>query len=267
MASSNINEKVQQALEEGHPWESIKAHLSTIDSPEAKSYLSGLQSASSAQSGPQSKATPSSIKTGLLDFIEQNPEQAALYGAGAYALLQAPKIASKVADYRLKQRELGLKERSLTAYEAQVAKQGVAPESINPANELIDSVRQNEFQKQSPLNAYAEQKYGVPLADLEKVSGGKLKTTTDVDVVGGIHLKQIMAEKALSIFIQPPSMEELERRLTTRNTDSLEKIKMRLAKAKQEIEQAKDFDVIVVNDQLDLAIQTVHTAISRFIQE
>lgn len=189
MASSNINEKVQQALEEGHPWESIKAHLGTIDSPEAKSYLSGLQSASSAQADTQPKATASSIKTGLLDFIDQNPAEAALYGAGAYALLQAPKLVSKVADYRLKQRELGLKERSLTAYESQVAKQGVAPESLNPANELIDSVRQNEFQKQSPLNAYAEQKYGVPLADLEKVSGGKLKTTTDVDVVGGAFSK------------------------------------------------------------------------------
>jgi hypothetical protein len=189
MASSNINEKVQQALEEGHPWESIKAHLGTIDSPEAKSYLSGLQSASSAQADTQPKATASSIKTGLLDFIDQNPTEAALYGAGAYALLQAPKLVSKVADYRLKQRELGLKERSLTAYESQVAKQGVAPESLNPANELIDSVRQNEFQKQSPLNAYAEQKYGVPLADLEKVSGGKLKTTTDEDVVGGAFSK------------------------------------------------------------------------------
>jgi hypothetical protein len=189
MASSNINEKVQQALEEGHPWESIKAHLGTIDSPEAKSYLSGLQSASSAQADTQPKATASSIKTGLLDFIDQNPAEAALYGAGAYALLQAPKLASKVADYRLKQRELGLKERSLTAYESQVAKQGVAPESLNPANELIDSVRQNEFQKQSFLNDYAEQKYGVPLADLEKVSGGKLKTTTDVDVVGGAFSK------------------------------------------------------------------------------
>ena len=189
MASSNINEKVQQALEEGHPWESIKAHLGTIDSPEAKSYLSGLQSASSAQTDTQPKATASSIKTGLLDFIDQNPAEAALYGAGAYALLQAPKLVSKVADYRLKQRELGLKERSLTAYESQVAKQGVAPESLNPANELIDSVRQNEFQRQSPLNAYAEQKYGVPLADLEKASGGKLKTTTDVDVVGGAFSK------------------------------------------------------------------------------
>jgi guanylate kinase len=89
----------------------------------------------------------------------------------------------------------------------------------------------------------------------------------DVDVVGGIHLKQIMGEKALSIFIQPPSMEELTRRLTSRNTDSLEKITMRLAKAEQEIEQAKDFDVIIVNDQLDLAIQSVHSAISRFIEK
>jgi guanylate kinase len=75
-----------------------------------------------------------------------------------------------------------------------------------------------------------------------------------------------MGEKALSIFIHPPSMEELSRRLTSRNTDSIDKINMRLAKAQQEIEQAKDFDVIVVNDQLDLAIQTVHSAISSFIE-
>jgi guanylate kinase len=61
-------------------------------------------------------------------------------------------------------------------------------------------------------------------------------------------------------------MDELSRRLTSRNTDSIDKINMRLAKAEQEIEQAKDFDVIVVNDELALAIQTVHAAISSFIE-
>ena len=88
----------------------------------------------------------------------------------------------------------------------------------------------------------------------------------DVDVVGGIHLKQIMKEKALSVFIQPPSLDELERRLKSRNTDSINKIAMRVAKAEKEIEQAKDFDVIVVNDQLELAIQTIRSTISRFIE-
>jgi guanylate kinase len=131
-----------------------------------------------------------------------------------------------------------------------------------------------DFQKRISENAFLEWEevyegmfYGTLKSELSRIWGEGKTVIFDVDVVGGIHLKQIMADKALSIFIQPPSMEELERRLTTRNTDSLEKINMRLAKAQQEIEQAKDFDVIVVNDQLDLAIQTVHSAISSFIQE
>lgn len=107
--------------------------------------------------------------------------------------------------------------------------------------------------------------YGTLKSELTRIWSEGKTVIFDVDVVGGIHLKQIMGEKALSIFIQPPSMEELSRRLTSRNTDSIDKINMRLAKAKQEIEQAKDFDVIVVNDQLELAIQTVHSTISSFI--
>jgi guanylate kinase len=108
--------------------------------------------------------------------------------------------------------------------------------------------------------------YGTLKSELARIwNEGKI-VIFDVDVVGGIHLKQIMKEKALSIFIQPPSLDELERRLILRNTDSTEKIAMRLAKAKQEIELAKDFDLILVNDQLDLAIQAIHSAINRFIE-
>jgi guanylate kinase len=108
--------------------------------------------------------------------------------------------------------------------------------------------------------------YGTLKSELTRIWSEGKTVIFDVDVVGGIHLKQIMGEKALSIFIQPPSMDELSRRLTSRNTDSIDKINMRLAKAEQEIEQAKDFDVIVVNDELALAIQTVHAAISSFIE-
>ena len=129
------------------------------------------------------------------------------------------------------------------------------------------------FEKQIAENAFLEWEevydgmfYGTLKSELTRIWSEGKTVIFDVDVVGGIHLKQIMGEKALSIFIQPPSMEELSRRLTSRNTDSIDKINMRLAKAQQEIEQAKDFDVIVVNDQLDLAIQTVHSAISSFIE-
>jgi guanylate kinase len=129
------------------------------------------------------------------------------------------------------------------------------------------------FQKHIEENAFLEWEevyegmfYGTLNSELTRIWGEGKTVIFDVDVVGGIHLKQIMGEKALSIFIQPPSMEELKRRLTSRNTDTLDKINMRLAKAEQEIEQAKDFDVIVVNDQLDMAIQTVYSAITSFIQ-
>jgi guanylate kinase len=129
------------------------------------------------------------------------------------------------------------------------------------------------FEQQIAENAFLEWEevydgmfYGTLKSELTRIWSEGKTVIFDVDVVGGIHLKQIMGEKALSIFIHPPSMEELSRRLTSRNTDSIDKINMRLAKAQQEIEQAKDFDVIVVNDQLDLAIQTVHSAISSFIE-
>jgi guanylate kinase len=130
------------------------------------------------------------------------------------------------------------------------------------------------FQKYIEENAFLEWEevyegmfYGTLKSELSRIWKEGKTVIFDVDVVGGIHLKQIMGEKALSIFIQPPSMEELKRRLTSRNTDSIDKINMRLAKAEQEIEQAKDFDVIVVNDQLDVAIQTVHSAIISFIEQ
>jgi hypothetical protein len=137
MASSNINEKVQEALKEGHSWEDIQAHLSSSRNPEAQSYLAGLQAAQTQRTG----ATPQSVTTQALDYVQENPKEALGYGALAYGALQAPKIASKVADYRLKQRELDLKERSLATYAAQVAKQGAVPELLNPQDDLINSVR------------------------------------------------------------------------------------------------------------------------------
>ena len=141
MASSNVNETVQQALEEGHPWEDIKAHLSTLDNPEVVSYLAGLKSTSSTQAQEPQRTN----LTKALNYVQENPEDALMYGAGAYAALQAPKALSKIADYRLKQRELNLKERSLAAYESQVSKQGALPDLANSPDDLINNVRQNEF--------------------------------------------------------------------------------------------------------------------------
>ena len=141
MASSNVNETVQQALEEGHPWEQIKAHLSTLNDPEVKSYLSGLKKSSQAE-GPQRD----SLTKGL-DYVQENPAEALGYGAAIYGATQLPKLVSGIANYRLEKRKVDLRERSLAAYEAQVAKQGGVPDLLDSSDDLINNVRQNEFEQ------------------------------------------------------------------------------------------------------------------------
>ena len=75
----------------------------------------------------------------------------------------------------------------------------------------------------------------------------------DVDVKGGCNLKKIFGSEALSVFVQPPSVEELRRRLVGRATDAPEVIEQRLAKAEEELTYAPKFDVIIVNDDLATA--------------
>lgn len=89
----------------------------------------------------------------------------------------------------------------------------------------------------------------------------------DVDVVGGVNLKRIFGDKACSVFIMPPSIEELERRLVGRGTDAAEVIAKRVAKAGQEIERAPEFDFVVVNDDLQKAIAETCAIIDNFIAQ
>ena len=88
----------------------------------------------------------------------------------------------------------------------------------------------------------------------------------DVDVKGGVRLKDIFGTQALSIFIRPPSIEELRNRLVGRATDSPEKIEQRVAKAGEELTYAERFDLVVVNDNLEEAVEGVRKAVEEFIK-
>jgi guanylate kinase len=88
----------------------------------------------------------------------------------------------------------------------------------------------------------------------------------DVDVMGGINLKKLFGEDACSMFIMPPSVEELERRLRGRGTDTEEVIQKRIAKAEFELSKAPEFDHIVVNDVLEDAVEEATTIISNFLK-
>lgn len=89
----------------------------------------------------------------------------------------------------------------------------------------------------------------------------------DVDVVGGLNIKNFYGDKALSIFIQPPSIDALRYRLENRATDSAEMIEKRIAKAEWELTFAPKFDHIIVNDDLETAVSQTIDLISRFLDK
>lgn len=112
---------------------------------------------------------------------------------------------------------------------------------------------------------YAGTCYGTLRSEVERIWAAGHVIVFDVDVVGGIHLKQIFGDEACSVFIMPPSIEELRRRLEGRATDAPEVIDRRVAKAEFEIGKAPEFDRIVVNDDLDTAIAEAAQLLENFI--
>ena len=88
----------------------------------------------------------------------------------------------------------------------------------------------------------------------------------DVDVKGGVNLKKYFGDKALSVFIQAPSVEELKRRLIARNTDTPEAIAERVAKAAEEMTYAPKFDVVLINDNLDKAYAEAEKMVDDFLK-
>ncbi|UOE38964.1 guanylate kinase [Chryseobacterium oryzae] len=113
---------------------------------------------------------------------------------------------------------------------------------------------------------YTDKYYGTLKSEVEKIWNNQKVVIFDVDVKGGISLKKYFKDQALSIFIEPPSIEELERRLINRNTDDAETIKTRVEKAEEEMSYAKDFDVIVINENLDRAKGEIKNLIESFIK-
>ena len=112
---------------------------------------------------------------------------------------------------------------------------------------------------------YHDRFYGTLKAQVERQREAGQNVVFDVDVKGGVNIKKYYGDEALSLFIQPPSVDELRRRLTGRGTDSAEAIEERLAKAEYELTFASQFDRVVVNDDLEKAKQEALQIISDFL--
>ena len=112
---------------------------------------------------------------------------------------------------------------------------------------------------------YKDRFYGTLKSQVEAQADRGENVVLDVDVVGGCNIKKYYGDRALSIFVQPPSVEALRERLNKRGTDSAEIIADRIAKAEYELGFASKFDCVIVNDSLDKAKAEVLTIVKDFL--
>ena len=142
-------------------------------------------------------------------------------------------------------------------------KNGVEYYFLTPA-EFKARIAKGDFLEYEEV--YTDRFYGTLKAQVEKQLEAGENVVLDVDVKGGCNIKRVYGDKALSLFIQPPSVDELRRRLSGRGTDSPEVIDQRIARAEFELTFADKFDRIVVNDVLEEAEQEAYRIISDFLE-
>ena len=141
-------------------------------------------------------------------------------------------------------------------------KHGVEYFFLSP-DEFRQRIANNEFLEYEEV--YTDRFYGTLKAQVEKQLAAGQNVVFDVDVVGGCNIKKYYGERALSLFIQPPCIDELRRRLIGRGTDTPEVIESRIAKAEYELSFAPKFDKIIINDDLETAKAHALKVIKEFL--
>ena len=131
-------------------------------------------------------------------------------------------------------------------------------------DEFRSRIANDEFLEYEEV--YQDRFYGTLKAQVEKQLAAGQNVVFDVDVVGGCNIKKFYGERALSVFIQPPSVEEL-RKLVGRGTDTPEVIESRIAKAEYELSFAPKFDAVIVNDDLETAKAAALKVITQFLNQ
>jgi len=131
--------------------------------------------------------------------------------------------------------------------------------------EFRNKIRSNEFVEWEEV--YKEHFYGTLKSEIERIRNKGKNVIFDVDVEGGLKLKKTFGKEALAIFIMPPSVDELQKRLIKRATDENSNINIRIDKASSEIQHARHFDMIIINDHLVRATQEAESAVSEFLNQ
>ena len=132
-------------------------------------------------------------------------------------------------------------------------------------NQMKEKIENGDFLEWEQV--YEGRFYGTLKSELDRIwSEGKV-VVFDVDVKGGINIKNMLKDEAFAIFIMPPSVEELRKRLEARNTETAESLQQRLARAEMEISMSDNFDTVILNDDLTLAVNEVEKCIGEQLRK
>ncbi len=131
--------------------------------------------------------------------------------------------------------------------------------------EFKDKIDNKEFLEWEEV--YSGVHYGTLKSEVERIWAKNKNVIFDIDVEGGLNLKNLFGEKALAVFVMPPSIKILEERLNTRSTDSAESITRRVEKAEKEIRTADLFDTFILNEVLEDAFAKAEKVVSEFISK
>jgi len=185
---------------------------------------------------------------------------------GKLIIFSAPSGSGKttIVQYLLAQKELNLAF-SISATSREKRGQEIHGKDYHfiSAKKFKKLIKKDKFIEHEEV--YTNNYYGTLKKEVKKLRKEGKNVIFDIDVIGGLNIKKQFSNKALAVFVKPPSIKVMEKRLRNRQTDSEEKIKERIAKAAQEISYAKDFDVILINNDLDKAKQEAYQLVKEFI--
>jgi guanylate kinase len=132
-------------------------------------------------------------------------------------------------------------------------------------DEFDKKIEQNEFLEWEEF--YNGSRYGTLRSEVDKLVESGYFPLLDIEVKGALNVKRTYSAKCVSIFIRPPSIDELKKRLLNRGSENNESLKTRLDRAEKELRYANKFDYVVINDDLEVAYKQVTTIVKSFITE
>ena len=185
---------------------------------------------------------------------------------GKLIVFSAPSGSGKTTIVRhlLKHQSLNLEfSISATSREPRFGEQDGVHYYFLDLSEFKRRIKEDEFLEWEEV--YRDNFYGTLKSEVERIWDEGKNVIFDIDVVGGLDIKEIYPEKTLAIFVKPPSIEELKIRLKKRKTETEDKINMRVAKASIELKTAPQFDHIILNDNLDVALTKAYNLVSDFV--